>query len=167
VARPAKPASVEYVALGDSWSADVVIANSDGPPDATYAPIDCAQLHQNYPKLVAAKLGVNRFRDATRGSATADDFAAPQTGLPAGGTNPPQFDRLTRRTTLVTVGIGGNDAGIASAGLDCLNLLPVTSPIPSDTLPPIPGTPITPERVPLGARAQARVVLDSLAAHPR
>jgi hypothetical protein len=150
VAGPAKPAYVEYAALGDSWSADVVIANADGPPDATYAPIDCAQSHKNYPKLVAAKLGISHFKDATCGSATTDDFSAPQTGLPAGGTNPPQFDRLTGRTTLVTVGIGGNDAGIASAGLDCLNLLPITSPISSDRFPPIPGTPITPEQVPLG-----------------
>src|SRR4051812_10231837 len=69
-ARPAKPKYVEYVALGDSWSADVVIANSDGPPDATYAPIDCAQSHKNYPKLVAAKLGIDHFKDATCGSAT-------------------------------------------------------------------------------------------------
>ena len=44
------------------------------------------------------------------------DFSAPQ-DLPAGGQNPPQFDRLTRTTDLVTVGIGGNDAGIAGAGM--------------------------------------------------
>jgi len=142
---------VEYVALGDSWSADVVVVGSDGPPDPTYAPIDCAQSRHNYPKIVAARLGITHVRDATCGSATTDDFAAPQTGLPLGGTNPPQFDRLTRRTTLVTVGIGGNDAGLASAGLDCLNALPVTSPVPGGTLPvPIPGTPVTPEQLPLG-----------------
>jgi hypothetical protein len=119
----------EYVALGDSWTADVVLLNGDGLPDTTYAPIDCAQSYRNYPKLVAKALGVTRFKDASCGSAKTDDFANPQDGLPAGGTNPPQFDRLTRRTTLVTVGIGGNDAGIASAGLDCLNLLPVDNPL--------------------------------------
>ncbi len=119
----------EYVALGDSWTADVVLVNGDGLPDATHAPIDCGQSHRNYPKLVAKALGVTRFRDASCGSATTDDFANPQTGLPVGGTNPPQFDRLTRRTRLVTVGIGGNDAGISSAGLDCLNLLPLDNPL--------------------------------------
>jgi lysophospholipase L1-like esterase len=119
----------EYVALGDSWTADVVVLNSDGTPDDTYAPVDCAQSHHNYPKIVAATIGVERFRDASCGSATTDDFANPQTGLPAGGTNPPQFDRLTKKTDLVTVGIGGNDAGIASAGLECLNAIPVDNPI--------------------------------------
>jgi hypothetical protein len=98
-------------------------------PDTTHAPIDCGQSHRNYPKLVAKALGVKRFRDASCGSATTDDFANPQTGLPLGGTNPPQFQRLSKRTRLVTVGIGGNDAGISSAGLDCLNLLPLDNPL--------------------------------------
>lgn len=137
-AKPPKPKRyVEYVALGDSWTADVVLLDQDGPPDTTHAPIDCAQSHRNYPKLVARALGVKRFRDASCGSATTDDFANPQTGLPLGGTNPPQFDRLSRRTDLVTVGIGGNDAGIAAAGMDCLNLLPVDNPV-SQTGPGLP-----------------------------
>ncbi|MCW2796265.1 SGNH/GDSL hydrolase family protein [Nocardioides sp.] len=150
-AAKAKPKYQEYVALGDSWTADVVVLNSDGLPDATYAPIDCAQSHHNYPKIVAATIGVRTFRDASCGSATTDDFAHPQTGLPAGGTNPPQFDRLTKTTDLVTVGIGGNDAGIASAGIGCLNVLPVASPIPPDTipLPPLP-IPIIGSTIPLG-----------------
>ena len=101
----------EYVALGDSWSADVVLADTHGLPDSTYAPIDCAQSRTNYPKLLAKELGVTSFRDATCGSAKTDDFYAPQEDLPLGGTNPAQFDRLTPTTDLVTVGIGGNDAG--------------------------------------------------------
>ena len=131
----------EYVSLGDSWSADVVFADQDGPPDSTYVPVDCAQSHRNYPKLVAAALGVKTLRDATCGSAKTDHFTAPQK-LPAGGQNPPQFDRLTRKTRLVTVGIGGNDAGIAGAGMDCLNALPVASPVPQGTVPPLPDNPV-------------------------
>lgn len=127
----------EYVALGDSWTADVVILDRNGLPDTTHAPIDCAQSHTNYPKLVQRALAAATFRDASCGAATTDDFANPQTGLPLGGTNPPQFARLTPTTDLVTVGIGGNDAGIASAGLDCLNLLPVDNPI-SQTGPGLP-----------------------------
>ncbi len=121
-ARGASPEGYqEYVALGDSWSADVVIADTDGLPDSTYAPTGCAQSHRNYPKLLAAALKVPTFRDATCGSATTDDFYAPQTGLPTGETNPAQFDRLTSTTDLVTVGIGGNDAGFAGAAMDCLS----------------------------------------------
>ena len=123
-ATPAAPAYQEYVALGDSWSADVVVANTDGTPDATYAPMGCAQSHRNYPKLLAAALKVPVFRDATCGSATTDDFYAPQTGLPTGETNPAQFDRLTPTTDLVTVGVGGNDAGFAGAAMDCINPSP-------------------------------------------
>ncbi|HSV41545.1 MAG TPA: SGNH/GDSL hydrolase family protein [Nocardioidaceae bacterium] len=119
----------EYVALGDSWSADVVIADANGLPDDTHAPIDCAQSRTNYPKLVAQALGITNFRDATCGSATTEHFANPQAGLPLGGTNPPQFDRLTRTTDLVTVGIGGNDAGIAGAAVSCLSLTPMSVPL--------------------------------------
>lgn len=117
----------EYVALGDSWSADVVIANLQGLPDTKHAPIDCAQSQVSYPKQVAKALGVATFRDATCGSATTRHFYAPQTGLPTGGTNPPQFNRLTKNTDLVTVGIGGNDAGFAAAAVSCINLLPTNT----------------------------------------
>lgn len=126
-ATDAVPHYSEYVALGDSWSADVVILNAEGVPDSTYAPIGCGQSHVNYPHLIAKALGVATFRDATCGSATTDDFSHPQTGLPTGGSNPPQFDRLTPSTDLVTVGIGGNDAGFAGAAVSCINLLPTNT----------------------------------------
>lgn len=102
----------------------MVIAETDGPPDTTHAPAGCAQSHRNYPKLLAAELAVPVFRDATCGSARTDDFYAPQEDLPTGESNPPQLDRLTPTTDLVTVGIGGNDAGFASAAMDCLSPLP-------------------------------------------
>ena len=46
----------------------------------------------------------------------------PQTGLPLGGTNPPQFNALRADATLVTVGIGGNDAGLVGVGEKCAEL---------------------------------------------
>ena len=46
----------------------------------------------------------------------------PQTDLPPGGTNPPQFDALRRDATLVTVGIGGNDAGLVGVAEQCAQL---------------------------------------------
>ncbi|MDO3395948.1 SGNH/GDSL hydrolase family protein [Nocardioides sp. SOB44] len=131
------PAFTEYVALGDSWTADVVLVDRYGLPDTTHAPIDCAQSKVNYPKIVAEALDVPVFRDASCGSATTRDFRHPQEDLPLGGTNAPQFDRLSPTTDLVSVGIGGNDAGIAGAGLDCLNVIPVANPV-SDTGPGLP-----------------------------
>lgn len=127
-ASGAAPRYREYVALGDSWSADVVIFDRYGLPDKTHAPTGCAQSHRNYPKLVAKALKVRTFRDATCGSATTQHFSKPQSGLPTGETNPPQYNRLTRNTDLVTVGIGGNDAGFSSAALSCINPLPFNLP---------------------------------------
>ena len=134
-AEPTAAPIEEYVALGDSWSADVVLADTNGLPDSTHAPVDCAQSHTNYPKLLAKELGVTNFRDATCGSAKTDDFYAPQEDLPLGGTNAAQFDRLTATTDLVTVGIGGNDAGIAGAAMDCLGALPDNETVPPGTDP--------------------------------
>ncbi|HEX4252704.1 MAG TPA: hypothetical protein VH008_32880, partial [Pseudonocardia sp.] len=127
----AAPHYREYVALGDSWSADVVLLGVASQPTARYAPLGCFQSNRNYPKQVAAAIGVAIFRDATCGSATTDNFAEPQPGLPLGGTNPPQFDRLTRTTDLVTVGIGGNDVGLAAFLVQCINLLPTGTGLPS------------------------------------
>ena len=47
----------------------------------------------------AKALKVKTFRDASCGSATTVHFTKPQTGLPIGGTNPPQFNRLTKTPT--------------------------------------------------------------------
>ncbi len=138
-ASVAAPRFAEYVALGDSWSADVVFLDGHGLPDTTHVPVDCAQSHVNYPKLVARQLGIRVIRDATCGSAKTDHFSAPQ-ALPLGGTNPPQFDRLSPTTDLVTVGIGGNDAGYAGAALACISLLPIET-IPMDLL-PLPDLPV-------------------------
>jgi lysophospholipase L1-like esterase len=123
----AAPTYREYVALGDSWSADVFTSM---PPTTTHAPIDCAQSDTNYPHQVAAVLGVKTFRDATCGSATTEHFTHPQS-LPLGGVNPPQFNRLSRTTDLVTIGIGGNDIGLAGDIEGCLSAVPT----------PVPGAP--------------------------
>ncbi|WP_329117703.1 SGNH/GDSL hydrolase family protein [Streptomyces sp. NBC_01465] len=129
------PPYKEYVALGDSWSADVTPIGID----STYAPSGCAQSSWNYPKQVAKALGVPVFRDATCGSATTVEMTKAQDvnivpGL-AWGTNAPQFDRLTPTTDLVTLGIGGNDVGLAGAAKGCINLLPQLTLIPGVHLP--------------------------------
>jgi hypothetical protein len=105
----------------------VVLADTMGLPDSRHVPLGCFQSRRNYPKLLAVALKVPVFRDATCGSATTDHFYGPQTGLPTGESNTPQFARLTKNTDLVTVGIGGNDAGFASAAVSCINVLPTNS----------------------------------------
>ncbi|MFE0105328.1 SGNH/GDSL hydrolase family protein [Streptomyces sp. NPDC059009] len=125
----------EYVALGDSWSADVALL---GNVSTEHAPYACFQSTWNYPKKVAKALGARTFRDATCGSATTREFDRAQEinylGL-VRGSNPRQFSRLSRTTDLVTLGIGGNDAGLASAAGSCFNLLPSLELLPGVGLP--------------------------------
>lgn len=135
------PAPGEYVALGDSWSADVSLLRLT----TEHVPSGCVQSSRNYPKQVAAALGVPVFRDATCGGATTEHLTAPQDVTRVkkvlDGVNPPQFDRLRPTTDLVTLGIGGNDAGLAAAVGDCVNLLPTLTLIPGHVLPAPFGAP--------------------------
>ncbi|AYF75323.1 SGNH/GDSL hydrolase family protein [Nocardia yunnanensis] len=128
-AAAAAPVYHEYVALGDSWAADATLSNIS----TQHAPLGCAQSAGNYPKQVAAALGVAVFRDATCGSATTVHMSAPQR-LPV-SINAPQFDRLTPTTDLVTLGIGGNDAGLADAVTGCLTTDPAVSPCQTTWVP--------------------------------
>lgn len=124
------PRYQEYVALGDSWSADATLTHVS----TEHAPSGCLQATYDYPKQVARALRVAVLRDATCSGATTDDLRRPQRVrlVPKlyDGTNPPQFDRLTATTDLVTLGIGGNDARMVAAALSCFNLLPTISVLP-------------------------------------
>jgi lysophospholipase L1-like esterase len=105
-----------YVALGDSYTSAPLVPNQHGEP------IDCGRSDHNYPSLVAETLKVDTFVDVSCGSAQTKHMTEPQTGLPAGGTNPPQFNALRADATLVTVGIGGNDAGLVGVAEKCAQL---------------------------------------------
>jgi lysophospholipase L1-like esterase len=105
-----------YVALGDSYTSAPLVPNQHGEP------IDCGRSDHNYPSLVAETLKVDTFVDVSCGSAQTKHMTEPQTGLPAGGTNPPQFNALRADATLVTVGIGGNDAGLVGVAEKCAEL---------------------------------------------
>ncbi|WP_369639054.1 SGNH/GDSL hydrolase family protein, partial [Nocardia sp. JMUB6875] len=109
----------EYVALGDSWAADAAMTGVS----AEFVPLACAQSATSYAKLVAQALAVAQFRDASCASAVTTDLSEPQ-ALPDGTVNPPQFDRLTPDTDLVTLEIGGNDAGLAAIVPTCLTTSP-------------------------------------------
>src|SRR5688572_19609983 len=62
------------------------------------------------------------FVDVSCGSAQTKHMTEPQPDLPLGGTNPPQFNALRADAALVTVGIGGNDAGLVGVGEKCAEL---------------------------------------------
>jgi lysophospholipase L1-like esterase len=117
-AGAASSTSTAYVALGDSYSAGPLAGLS-----IVGNPIGCARSLASYPYLVAAALHVKAFRNATCSSATTSDFTAAQ--QTPDGTNPPQFAFLGPDTSLVTVGIGGNDADLVGVATSCLNLVPV------------------------------------------
>ncbi|GAB4588306.1 SGNH/GDSL hydrolase family protein [Nocardia sp. IFM 10818] len=114
----AGPAFTEYVALGDSWAADATITQIT----TEFAPVNCVQSAGNFARQVAAALAVPEFRDASCGGATTVNMTAAQRG------NPPQFDRLSPATDLVTLSIGGNDAGLADTVMDCVTVDPAVSP---------------------------------------
>ena len=116
LAASAAQAAGIYVALGDSYTSAPLVPNQHGEP------IDCGRSDHNYPSLVAQEFKVDEFIDVSCGSAQTKHMTEPQTDLPAGGTNPPQFDGLRADATLVTVGIGGNDAGLVGVAEKCAEL---------------------------------------------
>ncbi|MFJ5232175.1 SGNH/GDSL hydrolase family protein [Kitasatospora sp. NPDC088391] len=99
----AAPVTGPYAALGDSYTSGLRIPPQGGTPQG------CARSGVNYPSLVARQLDLKDFTDVScSGARTGDLTAAQHTD---GGANPPQLDAVGAATRLVTVGIGGNDAG--------------------------------------------------------
>ncbi len=102
---------VHYVALGDSYTAAPGTGRPVGSPEG------CERSDNNYPRLVAAEVGAESFTDVSCGGATTEHLTQPQ--QTADGTNPPQLSAVTSDTTLVTVGIGGNDVGLVELATQC------------------------------------------------
>ncbi|MFE3753392.1 SGNH/GDSL hydrolase family protein [Nocardia tengchongensis] len=96
---PATADSGKYVALGDSYAAGVGISNILDKP--------CSRSDRNYAHLFAAQRGY-ALTDVTCGGATIDTVTSSQ--LPA----------VTADTTLVTLGVGGNDIGFGQMVKDCV-----------------------------------------------
>ncbi len=123
-APPASAAGGIYVALGDSMASGPLI------PDIT-GNVGCGRSTHNYAHELAAQLGVAELRDVTCSGAETKHMTESQSlsvaGVPT-GTAPPQFDALTADTTLVTLTIGGNDAGLVGIAEDCLNIDPTATP---------------------------------------
>ncbi len=112
----AAPPPLVYVAMGDSFAAGSLVLPAKEV-------LTCARSAVNYASIIAAELQPAKFRDVTCGAAQTTHFANPQPGIIA-GTAAPQYNALSPDTTLVTVGIGGNDIGLVGLALSCVNLLP-------------------------------------------
>ena len=125
-AAPAGPADVSqaattrYVALGDSFTAGPLI------PNQLADPLGCLRSNRDYPHRVAARLSPAAFRDVSCSGADTGDMTAPQNVTP--GPNPPQLDALDASTSLVTIGIGGNDIGFSGIIESCVTLVPWNTP---------------------------------------
>ncbi|GAA1925059.1 SGNH/GDSL hydrolase family protein [Nocardioides hwasunensis] len=103
---------VDYVALGDSFSAGPFIGTMRTDPNG------CARSRDNYPAFLADWLDVKSYTDVTCSAATTADLTAPMR-LFDGTTAPPQLDALSEDTDLVTLGMGGNDFGIYTSLIQC------------------------------------------------
>ncbi|MFA0840261.1 SGNH/GDSL hydrolase family protein [Streptomyces rochei] len=91
--------SLDYVALGDSYSAGSGVLPVD--PNNLL----CLRSTANYPHVIAARTGAD-LDDVTCGAAQTAHFTQAQyPGVP------PQVDALSADTDLVTLTIGGNDNG--------------------------------------------------------
>ncbi len=112
VPAAASAASGPYVSLGDSYTSAPLV------PVPTGNPIGCGRSTSNYPSDVARVIAPSTFTDVSCGSATTVNMTQPQS-VPFGGTNPPQFNGLGASDALVTVGIGGNDAGLIGVAETC------------------------------------------------
>ncbi|WP_329560660.1 SGNH/GDSL hydrolase family protein [Kitasatospora sp. NBC_01266] len=123
-ARAADAGPPNYVALGDSYSANVFVRPWN-PGDG------CGRSYRDYPHQVAEGLGLNLV-DATCGAAEVQDgilgpqpaskLYGPPSVPPAGGwaDRPAQIERLHADTDYVSVGIGGNTLGFGDIVTQCL-----------------------------------------------
>jgi lysophospholipase L1-like esterase len=117
---PPQGSGDQYVALGDSYTAGPLI------PAQLSDPAGCLRSDHNYPHLAASSVGTLRFRDVSCSGARTEHMTQPQKVSP--GPNPPQFDALDVETTVVSIGISGNDIGFTDIALSCVALIPFGSP---------------------------------------
>ncbi|MBL3665502.1 SGNH/GDSL hydrolase family protein [Streptomyces sp. M2CJ-2] len=112
---PAASAAAEpprYVALGDSYAAAPLVPPTD-PAD-----LKCLRSLADYPHIAAKALGA-KLTDVSCSGATSRHLSTAQHQGTA-----PQYDALTPDTDIVSVTIGGNDAGLFGELLGCVNILP-------------------------------------------
>jgi len=111
------PTGRTYVALGDSYAAGFGLPYPAVPTGQPVA--GCSQTTLDYPRRLAATLGL-ALTDVTCSGAQTKDFYAAQSVTPS--PNPQrQLDIFnTVQPDLVTITIGGNDLGFTSIAKTCL-----------------------------------------------
>lgn len=114
-----EPEALEYVALGDSFTAGPFIPPAD-PAGG------CLRSGSNYPSLVAAARDDVELTDVSCSGAGTVHLTTPQTI--GADIHAPQLDALDADTDLVTVSIGGNDDQIAGSLLGVCQQLAVADP---------------------------------------
>jgi lysophospholipase L1-like esterase len=103
-----------YVALGDSYTAAPLV-----PPTDTST--ICLRSGVNYPALVARAMPGTQLTDVSCSGATTGNVTARQLGQSS--SVPAQIGAVSRRTDLVTIGLGGNDDGLFGSVLGrCLQI---------------------------------------------
>lgn len=117
---------LEYVALGDSYSAGFGIEPFSATSPFTATPATdlngCYQAESNYPHLVAATLGLDLRDETCSGAVTANVITTPQLTM-TGQTAPAvQAAALSADTDIVTISIGGNDLGFATVATNCIRI---------------------------------------------
>jgi lysophospholipase L1-like esterase len=93
-------AQSQYVALGDSYSSGV------GTREFYEEPGECSRGPKAYPPKIAANKGYALNFEACSGAKTTD-------------VNAKQLGHLSSTTSLVTITIGGNDAGFSNVIINC------------------------------------------------
>ncbi|BBZ11509.1 SGNH/GDSL hydrolase family protein [Mycobacterium branderi] len=97
--------------MGDSAAA------APGVPDPAPPP-GCDKSTNDYPSVLARRLGATSFADVTCSGATTDDIIARAQPTPSGPV-PPQIEAVEADTSLITITIGGNDVGLAGDAAQC------------------------------------------------
>ena len=107
-----------YVALGDSYTSGPGLPAQLGPQTTPPAPAACQRSSDNYPTIVAKSLGIAVDDVSCLGASTKDVDASQGSGIPA------QLSALGPSTSLVSLGIGGNDLGFSSVVANCASVTP-------------------------------------------
>lgn len=95
----APPTSLKYVALGDSYTAAPLVPTTD-------VANGCFRSSNNYPSLVAKRLGADLDDRSCGGARTADFRRSQFPDVPA------QLTAVKPGVDLVTIGVGGNDDAV-------------------------------------------------------